>query len=86
VRLKFYDKLGNPQVVDVVRVVVETTGGEVLVAAMEYQPDLYYYAHNRDPDFGKLMRSMGLDRTVVSATEIKPPLIKDMIDLSDDVT
>jgi hypothetical protein len=75
---EFHNKLGDPQIVEVTRLVLRTKpGGEPLCVAIEPCLGQWFVVHRGDGDDAMIraLRSMGIDETVISDMKDlpKPP-------------
>lgn len=85
-QLEFYDSLGKPQCHQASRVVIKSSAGAILAAVVEYQPDVYYITHHEDPNFERVLQTMGVLKTVLVTQEIKAPTLEDFkLDFSRDI-
>lgn len=71
-----YRRFGEPpQVIDAQVVIVQAENGDPIVLACEQNdPRVIVTAHVKDKDFNRLLRALGLDKTVIcDEMEAAPP-------------
>ena len=79
-RIEFHTNLGNPQVVEVTRVVVKDRYGNPLAAAVEIEPGTIIASaleEGREHEFQELLRGMRLHNSVV----VQPVAMKSLTDI-----
>lgn len=71
-KIYVHDQLGRPLIIPATRVVVQDDHGNPLMIALEDSPGTHICATAGDPDFPGLMKSLGIDRTLI-VTQPDPP-------------
>jgi hypothetical protein len=73
-KIEFHNNLGNPQSVEVTRVVVYDQHDNPVAVAVEVEPGAIITGTAEHADFNELLRGLGLNKTVVVQTVEQVPL------------
>lgn len=74
-RIEAHDRLGNPIVADVTRVVIYDDFNQPVAVALKHGHGWIYVGHCRDPEFFDMLQSMGIKATYIVDT-IDPSKLK----------
>ncbi len=73
-KIEFHNRLGNPQSVEVTRVVVYDQNDNPIAVAVEVEPGAILAGTVDHPDFNELLRGLGITKTVIVQTVDQIPL------------
>lgn len=73
-KVALHDHLGRPIVLPATRVVVQDEHGNPLMIAVEDGPGTHICGMAGDPDFPNLMKTLGIDRTLIVTKPELPTL------------
>lgn len=73
-RVRTHDGLRKPQIIPSTSAVVEDDYGNPLLVAVQYDDGTYMYSKLGDDDFHSLLRTLGIQKTVVIKEVCSRPL------------